>query len=128
MHKNNVRNWLLAGCLLSVSMAFANIPTPLEADNTAQNERDRGGSTLTPQDQIKGSPQDINWTRAARQRLVKDRTLSSNAKNIKIITIDEVMTLRGPVKTEAEREKVLAHAKSVSSRLQVIDNLEVTKK
>lgn len=127
MHKNNIRNSLIAGCVLSASMAFANIPTPMEPDNSAQNERDRGGLTLTPQDQLKGSPQDVNWTRAARQRLVKDRTLSSNAKNIKIITIDQVMTLRGPVKTQAEKEKVLAHAKAVSSKVQIIDNLEVTK-
>ncbi len=126
MFNKIVQNSLFLGCFIGASIAFANIPTPLEADNSAQNERDRAGQTLTPQDQVKGSPLDVKWTRAARQRLVKDRTLSSNAKNIKIITIDSVMTLRGPVKTMAEKEKVLAHAKSISGKIKIIDHLEIT--
>ena len=105
--------------------AGAALPPAVEVDNSAVNARDRGGKNLTAQDQTKGSMTDVELTRLTRQRLVKDRELSMNAKNIKIITIDQVMTLRGPVASLAEKMRVLDHAKAVSNRLQIIDNLEI---
>lgn len=104
--------------------SLANSP-PMEVDNSAVNVRDRGGKSLTAQDQVKGSMTDVELTRVTRQRLVRDENLSTNAKNVKIITLDKVMTLRGPVGSPAEKMRILDHARSVSSSLQIIDNLEV---
>lgn len=117
----------MAFLLITSFSAFA-AEAPVEADNSAKNVRDRAGKNLTAQDQTKGSPKDVEITRTARQNLVKDQSLSTNAKNVKIITIDHVMTLRGPVNSLAEKEKVLAHAKQAAGNIQIIDNLEVVTK
>jgi hyperosmotically inducible protein len=71
-------------------------------DNTGVNVRDRNDATLTPGDQG-GSEPDRKTTAAIRQSITANDQLSTAAKNIKIITIDGKVTLRGPVNTEAEK-------------------------
>jgi hyperosmotically inducible protein len=83
-----------------------------EADNSRVNRRDRSGSTLTPMDQGP-SAADRKITRDIRQAVMNDSSLSFTAKNVKIITIDGKVTLRGPVKTEAERSAIEAAARKV---------------
>ena len=74
-------------------------------DNTARNTRDRENATLTPDDQGK-SKSDIETTRKIRRALMKNHDLSMTAKNIKIITVDGKVTLRGPVKSQPERDLI----------------------
>jgi osmotically-inducible protein OsmY len=74
-------------------------------DNTAINKRDRDNATLTADDQSK-SESDREMTRQIRRAIVKSDQLSMTAKNIKIITIDGKVTLRGPVKTDEERKLI----------------------
>jgi len=76
-----------------------------DADNTGRNERDRSDATLTPGDQG-NSEADREITRRIRRAINKESQLSTTAKNIKIITADGKVTLRGPVKTDAERKLV----------------------
>jgi hyperosmotically inducible protein len=83
-----------------------------DADNSRVNRRDRSGSTLTPKDQGP-SDADRKITRDIRQAVMNDSALSFTAKNVKIITIDGKVTLRGPVKTEAERSAIEAAARKV---------------
>src|ERR1700719_640799 len=93
---------LLASALIvpiSSSLVFAQAASDKAApDNSAQNQRDRDHQTLTPIDQS-NKPADLETTRNIRQALVKDDRLSTEAKNVKIITVDGAVTLRGPVKT-----------------------------
>lgn len=98
--------------------------TPVPADNTAKNERDRSGETKTSGDQSE-SPADIKTTAAIRQAVVGDGSLSMTAKNVKIITANGVITLRGPVSTAAEKATIakLAHANAHGAK--VVDQLEV---
>ena len=86
------------------------------ADNTTKNTRDREDATLTPGDQGK-SKSDLETTRNIRRALMKNHDLSTTAKNIKIITIDGKVTLRGPVKTQQERDLInqIAEQEGVSS-------------
>ena len=86
------------------------------ADNTAKNTRDHEDATLTPVDQGK-SKSDLETTRNIRRALMKNHDLSMTAKNIKIITIDGKVTLRGPVKTQQERNLInqIAEQEGVSS-------------
>lgn len=83
-----------------------------DADNTRVNRRDRSGAALTPMDQGP-SEADRKITRDIRQAVMNDSTLSFTAKNVKIITIDGKVTLRGPVKTAAERTAIEAAARKV---------------
>jgi hyperosmotically inducible periplasmic protein len=99
----------------------------LNPDNTAKNERDRSGETQTSGDQSNSSA-DLKITQAIRQALMKDGELSTTAKNIKIITANGQVTLRGPVKTAQEKAKIDQIAKSAAGGAQIADQLEVTNK
>ena len=95
-----------------------------DADDTARNVRDRDHANLTPLDQS-DKKEDIETTRQIRKSLVRDKSLSTNAKNVKIITRDGEVTLRGPVKSDRERSKIVANAKRIAGSRNVDDQLEV---
>jgi osmotically-inducible protein OsmY len=94
-------------------------------DNTGKNLRDRDEDTLTPGDQS-SDPADVELTRRIREAVVADKSLSTNAHSVKIITINGVATLRGPVKNEKERMKIVAKAQKLAGKKQVENELEVT--
>jgi hyperosmotically inducible periplasmic protein len=108
----------------NVAAMPAQNPSPSEPDNSRMNARDRNGSTLTPMDQGSGE-QDRRMTQQIRQAVVKDGSLSFTAKNVKIITINGKVTLRGPVKTDAESVAIESAAKKVAGAGQVDNFLEV---
>jgi osmotically-inducible protein OsmY len=93
-------------------------------DNTATNERDRSGETQTSGDQSNSSA-DLKITQAIRQALVKDSELSMTAKNIKIITDNGQVTLRGPVKNAQEKAKIDQLARSAAGGAKIVDQLDV---
>lgn len=96
-----------------------------DADNSRKNVRDREDATLTPGDQGT-SPADREITQKIRKALVIDSSgYSVTAKNIKIITVNGKVTLRGPVKTDAEKAGIITLAKSVAGDANVDDQLEV---
>ncbi|MBS4167841.1 BON domain-containing protein [Parachlamydia sp. AcF125] len=95
-----------------------------EADNTARNLRDRNGGTLTPFDQPE-SEADRTILQNIRKALVGDRDLSTYAKNIKIISVNGVVTLRGPVKSVAEKEAIERIVSRIPGVKQVDNQLEV---
>ena len=92
-------------------------------DNTNINKRDRNEQTLTPLDQS-NSKADINITQAIRKSIMKHR-LSTDAKNIKIITRTGNVTLRGPVKNNAELEQIGSLVKEIHGIKTVENQLEV---
>ena len=97
---------------------------PPNADNSAKNVRDRNDKTLTPMDQG-GSEADRDLTAAIRRAIVADDALSTDAHNVKIITQDQVVTLRGPVKSAAEKAAVAAKAQQAKGVKRVDNQLEV---
>lgn len=99
-------------------------PSSADADNTARNERDRSGSTLTPVDQS-SEPKDLALTTKIREVLVADDSLGTDAKNVKVITVNGQVTLRGPVANAAEHAKVVDIAKGVALPTDVHDELEI---
>lgn len=94
------------------------------ADNTAVDQRDRGGDTATATDQSE-SPGDRETTRRIRALIVADEGLSADARNVKIVTNAGTVTLRGPVATEQERTRVAAAATQVAGDGHVQNQLEV---
>ncbi len=95
-----------------------------DADNTARNERDRTGSTLTPLDQS-SEPQDLAITTRIREALTADSTLGTDAQNIKVITVNGQVTLRGPVANADEHAKVVEIAQGIALPTDVHDELEM---
>jgi osmotically-inducible protein OsmY len=96
----------------------------VDANNTATNQRDRSGETKTSGDQSNTSD-DLQITQAIRRGLMKDDNLSSDAKNIKVITANGQVTLRGPVNNAREKTKVEQIAKSAAGGAQIVDQLDV---
>ena len=95
-------------------------------DNTKVNKRDTKSSTVTPLDQGE-SQADLDITKKIRQAVVGDHSLSFTAKNVKIITRDGKVTLRGPVNTTEERNSIQAAAAKVAGSSNVDNQLEVKK-
>jgi hyperosmotically inducible periplasmic protein len=95
------------------------------ADNTGKNTRDRDDQSLTSTDQS-NSPADIKLSADIRKMVVGDGSLSMMAKNVKIITIDGVVTLRGPVETEKEKVTIETHAKNAGAK-KITNELEIKK-
>lgn len=95
-----------------------------DADNTEKNVRDRDDRTLTPPDQGRSSS-DRELTAAIRRAIVEDDTLSTHAHNVKIVTVDSVVTLRGPVKSAVEKAAVGSKAEKAKGVKRVDNQLEV---
>ena len=94
------------------------------ADNTGKNAQDRSDDALTSGDQ-KNSKEDVDLTRKIRRAITKTDGLSVNAKNVKIITKEGKVTLRGPVKSADEKEQIVKIAKETEGVSSVDNQLEV---
>jgi hyperosmotically inducible periplasmic protein len=99
-------------------------PASIAPDNTGRNVRDRGGDTKTPGDQSE-SEADRTVTQQIRKAVVADDSLSIMAKNVKIITADGVVTLRGPVQNPHEKATIEAKARQLAGVNKVDNQLEV---
>jgi len=73
------------------------------------------------------SEADRTITQQIRQAVMKDGSLSFTAKNVKIITINRKVTLRGAVKSDAERASIEAAARKIAGVTSVENDLEVAK-
>jgi hyperosmotically inducible periplasmic protein len=121
-----MKRTLLALACLSVFglAALAADNEKAKPDNTTTNQRDRSGKTKTSGDQSNSSA-DLKTTQAIRQALMKDGELSTSAKNIKVITANGHVTLRGPVKTAQEKAKIDQLAKSAAGGAQIDNQVDV---
>jgi hyperosmotically inducible periplasmic protein len=123
--KGTMKGIILAlACLSAFSLAALAGDEKAKPDNTATNERDRSGETNTSGDQSNSSA-DLKTTQAIRQALMKDGELSTTAKNIKVITANGHVTLRGPVKSAQEKAKIDQLAKSAAGGAQIDNQLDV---
>lgn len=128
-----MRRALLAlSCCLAVGCNEAMKPNPtnvaaqkpvVEPDNTGRNVRDRDAATKTPLDQNENK-QDIDTTASIRKRVVGAK-LSTAAHNVKIITQDGKVTLRGPVESAEEKAQIEELAVAVAGAGNVDNQLEV---
>jgi hyperosmotically inducible protein len=119
------RTLLAVTCLSAFSLAVvADDNEKTKPDNTATNERDSSGETKTSGDQSNSSA-DLKTTQAIRQALMKDGELSTTAKNIKVITANGLVTLRGPVRTAQEKAKIDQLAKSAAGGAKIDNQLDV---
>jgi hyperosmotically inducible periplasmic protein len=116
-----VAGWTTTGC--SPDAAQKGAAADVAPDNTGRNVRDRG-DTLTSGDQSE-SEADRTLTQKVRQAVVADDSLSTTAKNVKIITVNGVVTLRGPVKDDKERTRITTAATTIAGAGKVQNQLEI---
>jgi hyperosmotically inducible periplasmic protein len=96
----------------------------VRADNSGKNVRDRDDNAKTSGDQSE-SEADRTISQNIRQAITADDSLSTNGKNVKIITVDGVVTLRGPVKSDTEKAQIGAKAQQVAGVKSVENQLEI---
>jgi osmotically-inducible protein OsmY len=117
----------LAGVFM-VGLAASSLATlnagQVKADNTKVNKGDRDPSTPTA-DQQKNNRSDLETTRQIRRAIMADKSLSTYAHNIKIITQQGKVTLRGPVRTDAEKQNVQTKAADVAGAPNVTSDVSV---
>lgn len=119
-----MKQFALSLFCVSVFTLSAIAQDTVPADDTKKNERDRSGETKTSGDQS-SSPDDLKITAAIRRAVVADDSLSTTAKNVKIITANEMVTLRGPVNTAEEKTKIEQLAQSAAGNAKIDNQLEV---
>jgi hyperosmotically inducible periplasmic protein len=112
---------LFAGSLLAGPVQQDQQPAP---DNSKTNQGDADKSAMTAQQQ-KMTPADRETTKQIRSSLIKDKSLSTYAHNIKIITRDGKVTLKGPVRSEDEKSTIAAKAAAIAGADNVNDELTV---
>ena len=93
-------------------------------DNTKTNQGDANKGAATA-DQQKMNPADRTTTKQIRSALMEDKTLSTYAHNIKIITQDGHVTLKGPVRTEDEKTAIGEKATQVAGAGNVTNHLTI---
>ncbi len=97
------------------------------ADNTKVNQRDRNDSEATA-DKQKENSTDRQLTQQIRKALVKDKSLSTYGHNVKVISQNGMVTLKGPVKSEEEKQAIEAKAAQIAGADKVTNQLEVVPK
>ena len=112
---------LLFGGLLLMAAQEPASPAP---DNTKVNDRDRNSNQPTADQQKQNRP-DLEMTKQIRQALVRDKSLSPYAHNVKIVTQGGMVTLRGPVRSDDEKKAVETKAVEVAGEGKVINQLDV---
>ena len=113
-----------ATCGLSVALVAVLAAQPPPPDNTKVNARDREAAAKTA-DQQGNTKADVEMTRKIRQAIMEDKTLSTYAHNVKMITRAGKVTLKGPVKTAEEKKTVEAKAAEVAGASNVKSQVSV---
>jgi osmotically-inducible protein OsmY len=127
-HKLATSRWLIAigSAILGLSVAASVAPARQEpqqpaADNSKAN-KDQSGPTA---DQQKMNPADRAITQKIRKAIHQDKSLSTYAHNIKVIAQDGKVTLRGPVRSDEEKNNLQGKAAEVVGAENVTNQLEV---
>jgi len=111
---------LTAGCSLAVLPAVAQTAP----DNTKVNTRDRDAGAVTA-DQQKENTADRDVAKRIRQSVIKDKSLSTYAHNVKIVSQGGQVTLKGPVRSEQEKQTVEAKAVEVAGAGRVVNEMSI---
>jgi osmotically-inducible protein OsmY len=118
--------------LLAATVLFLTIPlvassrpqnqTPAPDNSKTNRERKQGSPTA---DQQKVNASDTDIAKQIRSSIMKDKSLSTYAHNVKIIAQDGKVTLKGPVRSEDEKTNVASKAAAVAGDSNVTNELTV---
>jgi hyperosmotically inducible periplasmic protein len=97
-------------------------------DNTKANKGDTSARSTTADKAMKNNLSDRQVEAHIRRDVVKDKSLSTYAHNVKIVSANGKVTLRGPVRSDEEKQKVEQYAKKYAADQNVINELTVTPK
>ena len=112
--------------IFCVSLMAMPIPQYQNNQQTAPDNTKKNKDQNSPNaDQQKMTPGDRAITQKIRKAIHEDTSLSTYAHNIKIVAQDGKVTLRGPVRSEDEKNKLQAKAATVAGQENVTNQLEI---
>jgi len=114
-----MKRLFLSVAILTTAIALAQPP-----DNSKINKRDTAEGALTAGRQS-NKKADLELARKIRQEVTDNKTMSTYAKNVKIITRDGQATLRGPVNSTEEKQAIEMIAKRLAGDSKVHNLLEI---
>jgi osmotically-inducible protein OsmY len=97
------------------------------ADNTKVNQRDKNVNEPTA-DQQKNNLSDRDITQQIRRAIMKDKSLSTYAHNVKVITQNGQVTLKGPVRSDDEKRAIEGKATEIAGENKVTSELDIKPK
>jgi hyperosmotically inducible protein len=103
---------------------LAQAPDNSRSNAATENSADHGSVA----DGQSNAPRDLKLTQSIRRSVIADKTLSVDAHNVKIVTVDGHVTLNGVVRSDAEKSAVIAKAVTVAGADNVLDALKVAPK
>ena len=115
---------MLAALSVNSAGIWAQQAQPPAADNTKTNQRDRAKSEPTA-DQAKNTVSDRDLMQKIRKSIVGDKSLSTYAHNVKIISQNGKVTLKGPVRSEEEKNAVEQKATEVAGAGNVTNEITI---
>lgn len=118
--------WVVAGAQPIAQQGADQAATP-QADNTRMNQQDRNANEPTA-DQQKADRSDREITQQIRKSITSDKSLSTYGHNVKVITQNGMVTLKGPVRSEEEKKAVEAKAAEVAGADKVTNEIDVQPK
>jgi hyperosmotically inducible periplasmic protein len=96
----------------------------VEPDNAKRNERDRDDNAKTPLDQG-NNERDLEITAEIRRQVLAQPNFSTNAQNVKIISENGTLTLRGPVDSTEEKATIERLARAQAGVTKFVSEIEV---
>ena len=126
MNRTRTMRASLVATALSLSVTWVSpaIAQSTRSDNTAVNKGDQNPGAVTA-DQQKMNPKDRDLTSRIRSSIMADKSLSTYAHNVKIVSQDGTVTLKGPVRSDAEVKTIMAKATNVAGASNVVDQMTV---
>jgi hypothetical protein len=126
MQQNGSMTLALSRYLVAMPLLFSGLAyAQTQPDNTKMNSGDQDKTAVTA-DQQKMNKTDRTLTQNIRKAVMADKTLSTYAHNVKIISQNGMVTLKGPVRSDDEKKAVVAKAAEIAGGTdKVTDQLSV---
>jgi osmotically-inducible protein OsmY len=125
MHRSTISKAIASATLLGsffvVQLSAQSTDAQTKPDNSAVNKRDKDPGAVTA-DQQKMNPADREIAAKIRKSIMADKSLSTYAHNVKIISQDGTVTLKGPVRSDAEVSSIVAKATDVAGSADKVVN------
>jgi osmotically-inducible protein OsmY len=115
---------LLLSSVVAAPHSFAQTPSTVAPDNAKSNKVDASNAAATAEAQS-NSAADLDMTKRIRQSLMADKSLSTYAHNIKIVTVNGRVTLNGVVRSQDEKGVVELKAANIAGENKLTSDLKV---
>jgi hyperosmotically inducible protein len=115
---------ILALLLCSLAAQYVIAQTPVAPDNTKSNKVEATNTTATADGQSNKAA-DLDLTKRIRQSVMADKALSTNAHNVKIVTVNGNVTLNGVVRSEDEKSSIEKKAADIAGQSKVTNDLKI---